>query len=335
MSEKSDLFCKNIKVKTLRNIFLVTFGLLLGILIPEVMLRIVGIQSWTMSLHDSNAHLLENPSYQVNSIGLRDREINPQKPANSYRIMIIGDSFMFGSGMPENEFTTPRVIERVLSKDFSKSGRELEVLNAGIPGSLTADWVEILKKAGTQFKPDLILVVFFLRDGTNTSSLGSFFGPIRKEIETINSKRPLYGISKLFTFFVDRSDRLDLSARYSKALIDSYTGTTEQQAEWSRAKTNLRIIQKSAEDLDAKMALAIYPVLVELGAKYPFKAINDAIEKYCNSLSVPVFDMLPAFLNQFEPELWVSAYDQHPNKKAHQIAAEALVPFIKNISDLR
>jgi hypothetical protein len=65
-------------------------------------------------------------------------------------------------------------------------------LNGGLPGSQTGDWVELLQRLGDSYQPDVIIIVFFLHDGTLTSSIGSFFGPIRDQIVSQNQASALY-----------------------------------------------------------------------------------------------------------------------------------------------
>jgi len=47
--------------------------------------------------------------------------------------------------------------------------------------------------------------------------------------------------------------------------------------------------------------------------------------------SLPVHDLFADFRGHDAPELWVSALDQHPNEKAHALAAESLLSFVAEL----
>jgi lysophospholipase L1-like esterase len=44
-----------------------------------------------------------------------------------------------------------------------------------------------------------------------------------------------------------------------------------------------------------------------------------------------VFSLTPGFVGQVSESLWLSKDDQHPNEKGHQVAADALYPYVKNV----
>jgi hypothetical protein len=47
-----------------------------------------------------------------------------------------------------------------------------------------------------------------------------------------------------------------------------------------------------------------------------------------------VNELLPFFMGEHPPDLRVSSLDQHPNEKAHAIAARGLEPFLLNLMDM-
>ncbi len=64
-------------------------------------------------------------SYKINSKGLRDDEASYKKPADTFRIVLIGDSRSFGFGVPiEKHFST------ILEGYF----KNVEVINLGVGG---------------------------------------------------------------------------------------------------------------------------------------------------------------------------------------------------------
>jgi len=96
---------------------------------------------------------------ELNSMGYRQREIEPEKRGQT-RVLVIGDSFTFGHGV-EGEQAYPRQLERLLSEG---SGREVEVINAGIPGRWVDQYYLELKLKGVALDPDLVLVGLYIKN---------------------------------------------------------------------------------------------------------------------------------------------------------------------------
>jgi len=84
---------------------------------------------------------------RVNRYGFRGPEITPAKIPGVTRIMCLGDSCTFGN---LEEASYPRVLER----ELQKSGRNAEVINAGVEGYNTVNLLLALPY-DLSFKPDL------------------------------------------------------------------------------------------------------------------------------------------------------------------------------------
>ena len=177
----------------------------------------------------------------------------------------------------------------------------------------------------------MILIVFFLRDGSTESSHGSFFTPIREELEERDESSFYYKHSYFFRVIQEYRDRLYLSRRYSQKINESYFGNSEQTREWQKAKDNLMQIKDIGERINAEVALVVFPILVELNPGYPFTQVCEAIAKFGSENGLPTHNLLPAFMGEFGPDLWVSAFNQHPNSKGHEIASNSILPFLRQL----
>jgi lysophospholipase L1-like esterase len=92
--------------------------------------------------------------YSTNSHALRGPEIQPIKPPGTLRVLAAGDCVAFGVGVADHE-TWPAVLEALLAERMP--GREIEVINAGLPGVLPMEITQRLRDEWMAFEPDLVL----------------------------------------------------------------------------------------------------------------------------------------------------------------------------------
>jgi hypothetical protein len=88
----------------------------------------------------------------VNSLGLRDREIKVNRPHGRRRILIVGDSIAFGSGLDAGERFSD-----VLGREL---GDSVEVINAGVPGWGNDQEMLFYEKRLRVLKPDVVVLEF-------------------------------------------------------------------------------------------------------------------------------------------------------------------------------
>jgi len=97
---------------------------------------------------------------RTNALGFRsERQDQLAKAANTFRILVLGDSVTFGHGAVHDY---PSLLERQL-----KAWRpevDWQVWNLGVPGYNTAQEVAYLEEVGQAYKPDLVVVGFFIND---------------------------------------------------------------------------------------------------------------------------------------------------------------------------
>jgi lysophospholipase L1-like esterase len=102
---------------------LLSGGLIAARLTPDLEL---GIRSWT--IHHAMRPGWVNPASPTNSFGLRSPEVAVPKPAGTYRILLLGDSFTFGFQAADDVVFAKKLEQRLRAGGFPS----VEVVNAGV-----------------------------------------------------------------------------------------------------------------------------------------------------------------------------------------------------------
>lgn len=96
---------------------------------------------------------------KISSQGIRNEEVEIPKPKNRYRLLAVGDSFTYGWGVELKDSWV-----KLLESSLKKEGRDVEIINAGIPGgNLTEDRRTCLAYKD-QFQVDGIIIGLFEDD---------------------------------------------------------------------------------------------------------------------------------------------------------------------------
>lgn len=97
------------------------------------------------------------PVYTINEDGLNDtKNYQVEKPAHTFRIIALGDSFTYGQWVNTAE-SWPEVLEQMLEDQPLCSNRSIEVINLGQSGYDIPYIVERFSRVGKKYDPDLIL----------------------------------------------------------------------------------------------------------------------------------------------------------------------------------
>jgi hypothetical protein len=92
----------------------------------------------------------------INSLGFRDRERAVAKAPGTFRVLVLGDSFVEGAQVPA-ESTMTRRLDRALD---GVGGRRVEVWNCGVNGYSTAQELLCLRHVCAGWRPDLVVLGF-------------------------------------------------------------------------------------------------------------------------------------------------------------------------------
>jgi hypothetical protein len=135
-----------------------------------------------------------NPEY-INSLGFRDRDRPIEKSAGTYRVLGLGDSFVYGAVTPDKNFL--RVAETTLNALSAPDSKEVDIPMLGCPGWSVENEAGLLQSQGMEMQPDLVVLNFFVgNDVTGIPVRGTvirgdlyFSGSTRKWLDTLRKSQ--------------------------------------------------------------------------------------------------------------------------------------------------
>jgi hypothetical protein len=109
---------------------------------------------WTQEEHEFRVPV------RINEHGLRDLERDYEKPQGTWRVLVLGDSFIEALHVPLDEMFGRR-LEAQLNERDSSSKLRFEVISAGVSSWGTASQLLFYRTQGRRYDPDLVVLAFY------------------------------------------------------------------------------------------------------------------------------------------------------------------------------
>jgi hypothetical protein len=299
---------------------------------------------------------------EANRDGLRDTEVSLQKPAGTYRLLVLGDSFTVGANVMQAE-AYPRILKDLLQR---RLGRVVEVVNAGVGGWEPFQYAQYYEHYGRRFNPDAILVGFFVGndafnqytsvDQTPTAVMGRRMSRQEASSPFIKLKVFAYAHSQIARLlstksyvaedFTRKSCR-DFTAQYidlQRSRLGNHLKRSKRRyAEAQNAVFQLSRIKRLADEASIPLVIALIPdenqvngelqkrLLASDSSAYDLDMPQSMLQELFRDRGIPSIDLLPWFRR--DPRcLYMN--DSHWTPEGHALAAAAicdsLVPFLDN-----
>ncbi len=259
----------------------------------------------------------------INSDGFRGPEYSLKKPANTFRIVMLGDSETFSIMLPYQD-TVSAQLEDILNKN-SRS-LHYEVLNFGLEGYNTFQELEQLKAKGLKYGPDLIILNYVLND----PEPGEYY--FDKSFLTRHSALWRYFNVRIKKILIKR-ERKKLGI---KTEVDHYFYYHQPKYFTRLEKTILEMADISKQNCNKKLVLVIFPtsstIVKDFREDYPYWPLHKLIQSIPsqNILSINLIDEFNRL--NMTPETVSVNYalgESHKNTAAHIVYADYLYRLLK------
>jgi hypothetical protein len=250
--------------------------------------------------------------FQINRYSMRGDEITPDRPQNTDRIFLVGDSVANGAWWTDEDRTISRLIQTNLPV---RQGQKIEVLNASANSWSPRNQVAYLRRYGT-FSARAIVLLINTDDlfGTQPTSL-----QVGKDRNYPNRK-PFLALTELFKSFLP-----DVKIPELEAIRD------EKGDRVGFNLTAMAEIYDTAKKNNAESIIAITPLLRELGEgrsrDYELKA-RTRLKEFVTSKNIVFIDFIPIFNATGNPEK-LYRDNIHLTPEGNLLVARTLVEYLK------
>jgi PA14 domain-containing protein/GDSL-like lipase/acylhydrolase family protein len=283
-----------------------------------------------------------NQPLLINSQGLHDHEYSRHKEPGTFRIVGVGDSSLFGWGVPFEE-SSLKVLERRLNEQ--PRAQKFEVINFAVPGYNTAMEAETFVARCLDYAPDLVLLNF----NTNDYDVPNF---MRRPGDLATLRR-----SYLFDLAYSVYDGVMGLERYPPPFDFANRTTALRQAEhldedpalpneyryMVGAKGVVRALERlaaAARERHISFIVTAVQAYPGLDPKYERDEWRDGqrelLEGESRRLGFHFLNTYPYYMNYLNEHqhanlanvFAVSEIDGHPNSVAHSIDAQAIFDYL-------
>ena len=262
---------------------------------------------------------------QYNSHGYRDYDYSLKKSNDVFRVIVLGDSQTFGSGIKNLNDIWVKKLEAKLKEE--RNGSKIEILNISGPGWNTDTQLYELFKHGLSFNPDLVVLAYYHNDiPTNTYfSCDSTDYKIAPDINLLHN-------SKLVNFLNFRVNRL-LEKLWNKPSYPDCLAQTYDSISWEMEKFYLDTMARTLAIKKIHFLITVIPLIYKLDNNYPLKKAHQYLKEFSNQRSIEFLDLYErGFKNLDADILRISESDHHLNLEANTIVADTLFNKIKALT---
>lgn len=277
---------------------------------------------------------------RINELGLRGPEIQMERAEDTGRVLVFGDSYVFGVGVAEEELLTTH-LARLLAPYFPSG---IEVVNLGVAGYSTDQEYLLWQELGSRLSPNLVILVVCDNDyvgNTENFAYRQYYKPYF-ELEADGGLRlrnvPVPRLSRIqraklwlgresnvWNFVRNRNtEHPALRSLLSKLEVDV---SRRPSAPY---RTTAALVKSFAREVESRGALFL---VTSAGRRAEDPALFQNLSRQLVTEGIHHLDMFPILhaARRREPDrAWDFRQDPHWNRDAHELAAVSLFEYLQH-----
>jgi lysophospholipase L1-like esterase len=237
---------------------------------------------------------------RTNRWGMRDRDYEKQRPANTYRIALLGASAVMGWGVGDDQ-TFESLLERRLNQQTGAGAERYEILNFAAPGYQPLQQLPVLSKA-IEFEPNAL---FFVATGREGSRAAAYLAEVVQKRIAI----PYEELRSLVS-------RAEISPEMSEtSILRRLIPFRRELLAWIYRRI-----------VDESQRRNIFPLLVFLPQVREGNWVEETPEILATAAAAgfAIIDLSDVYKKRDVNTIRLAEWDEHPNSLGHRLIAERL-----------
>lgn len=265
----------------------------------------------------------------TNRWGMRDGDYALAKPAGTYRIALLGPSYVMGSGVADGETISDLLESRLNDSIGARTNVRFEVLNFGVAAYSMLQQLSMLTERGVTFQPDAVFI---------TADPGLREPIIAQLLNVISAGTPIPfpGLDSL----VHRGGATALAepgfpVPYQSARTVLRVVGINTRMPWSEAERRLRLQADSLVAWNLREIASVahrhgaVPVFVAMDIVVDTPTVDEFALKSAANSGFLVFNLLDLWNNRDRPPLRIAPWDEHPNVAGNALIVDRLYSLIQ------
>lgn len=262
----------------------------------------------------------------INSDGYRDSEFIQPKQGSQRVIAMLGDSFTFGQGVPQDE-ASPAILQKLLNSKMRAD--KFRVWNLGVSGYNTVQESYVLKSFVLEKQPAWVILGYNMNDyepinvppveNTRSRTEESRYPKWIRDI----AEGDIHVVKLLFHkggVMIRKFRPQWFHSSYVEDVLKQYTGSGDG---WKEVSGLIAEMNRLCQERGIGFTVALLPAMFDF-SHHPFARAHEVVADFCKSNGIDFIDVTSDFADEEVKGMVVSILDPHPNPKAQRIFAEAL-----------
>ncbi len=241
-------------------------------------------------------------TFSTNSFGMRDKEYTLTAPEGIHRIVLLGPSYVMGSGVADNEVFEWLLEDRLNDENATNNGRQIEILNMAVAGYSALQELYILETEVLDFEPETVFYVAHqLEETIIARNLADFLD---------------VGIAIPYPYLEEIIARAGIVEGMSQSEMERLLKPFGREIlRWS--------YERMVADMREEGILPVWVFIPALELPYTDEEVNSLVQLAEESGFI-VLDLSDVYDDHDEASIIVAEWDKHPNALGHQLIAEDL-----------